>query len=463
MKNKARLLLGKLTLIIILLFNVNCEKDEELHSYSEAIETNTESSLKLTEGTFKDLLEKKEFKKAFSEYEDLQNKILLNSTTRKDIDLQNFTIDYSVVKEINYKDRTTYTFSVNRATKKSFYENIVIEKKKEEENITAFLLRYYPKETPAYVKEHDTHSFKGKVVVFKIDPNFNSLAASSNCYSGGEWVCIWGDEEHTAGAKCFAANDGRVYFKEFDGDCTRDEPLGGFGGGGGGNGANNPGPGESDIITSLTFPDGSTYTSKLTSRLSLNFQESNFLNNNRLIAEDILNFLEKNNNVEGEKFAKNALQVLMINPNANPFLGSDCRSFEYAQPPGALQKGCAVTNFNHTFYTAGISSDGSPYYDEIESIVDIAYFTMPVGMTNGRAANLTAIAVTTAIKATDLYYAENPRISKFTLGEYFKNRINQSLSAVGGSVNTTSPPFNIPSPAPYITSILGLSTPYDCE
>ncbi|TVZ08023.1 hypothetical protein JM80_0506 [Cellulophaga sp. RHA_52] len=80
MKNKARLLLGKLTLIIILLFNVNCEKDEELHSYSEAVETNTESSLKLTEGTFKDLLEKKEFKKAFSEYEDLQNKILLNST-----------------------------------------------------------------------------------------------------------------------------------------------------------------------------------------------------------------------------------------------------------------------------------------------------------------------------------------------------------------------------------------------
>lgn len=217
---------------------------------------------------------------------------------------------------------------------------------------------------------------------------------------------------------------------------------------GSGGGTSIPLPPDSDNpITSPTLPNGTIdYSIENTRKLieKLKITDTNqliWLNANKFTAANIYFFLEKNNNLEGEKFAKNALQVLMINPNANPFLGSDCRSFEYAQPPGALQKGCAVTNFNHTFYTAGISSDGSPYYGEIESIVDIAYFTMPVGMTNGRAANLTAIAVTTAIKATDLYYAENPRISKFTLGEYFKNRINHYLLL--GVVLTLLPLFLI--------------------
>jgi|GEM_PF-3740758 len=46
---------------------------------------------------------------------------------------------------------------------------------------------------------------------------------------------------------------------------------------------------------------------------------------------------------------------------------------------------------------------------------------------------------------------------------YPKNRLLQSLSAVGGSVNTSNSPFSIPSPAPYITSILGISNPFDCN
>ena len=163
------------------------------------------------------------------------------------------------------------------------------------------------------------------------------------------------------------------------------------------------------------------------------------------------------------EFAQYALNVLIVNPVANPFLGADCRSFEFAQPPGASVKGCAVTNFNHTFYTVGVFPGGIPYYGEIDSTVPIAYFTMPSWMTNGRAANLTAKAVTAAIKATDLYYEANPTVSETTLGIFFKNSLTSYLAAVGGSVNTTSPPFPIPSPAPYITSIIGVSNPYDCE
>ncbi|NJM80799.1 MAG: hypothetical protein HC854_16495 [Flavobacterium sp.] len=49
---------------------------------------------------------------------------------------------------------------------------------------------------------------------------------------------------------------------------------------------------------------------------------------------------------------------------------------------------------------------------------------MPSWMTNGHAANLTAIAVTDAIKATDLYYAENPRATAIAIEQYFKNRLS---------------------------------------
>lgn len=58
-----------------------------------------------------------------------------------------------------------------------------------------------------------------------------------------------------------------------------------------------------------------------------------------------------------------------------------------------------------------------------KTIVPIAYFTMPSGITNGHTANLTAIAVTGAIKATNIYYVENPTITDIALGQYFKNRL----------------------------------------
>jgi hypothetical protein len=189
-----------------------------------------------------------------------------------------------------------------------------------------------------------------------------------------------------------------------------------------------------------------------------------FVLNNQTYAENLFNHLNSENwSEESIQFINYVIDVLEENPNAIPLIGADCRSFEFAQPPGATKKGCAVINFNHTFYTVGVFPNGSPYYGEIESNVSIAYFTMPSWMTNGRAANLTAKAVTFAIKATDLYYAANPTVSEVVLGQYFSNRLTYFLNAVGGTVSTSTPPFTIPSPAPYITSLVGLSDPYDCE
>ncbi|MFC4636667.1 hypothetical protein ACFO3O_22370, partial [Dokdonia ponticola] len=166
-------------------------------------------------------------------------------------------------------------------------------------------------------------------------------------------------------------------------------------------------------------------------------------------------------NEENVAFAEYALQILTANPDANPLIGADCRSFEYAQPPGAPQKGCAVTNFNHTFYTAGVRPDGSPYYGELDSNIDIIYFTMPTWMTNGQAANLTADAVTNAIMATDLQFFADPDISEIGLGNFFRDALIFQMSILGGSVSTNIEPFPIPSPAPYITSLFGAKT--DCN
>lgn len=143
MKNKARLLLGKLTLIIILLLNVNCEKDEELQSFSEDVETNTESNLRLTEGTFKDLLENKEFKKAFSEYQKIKSELNKTTTFKKSANIYDFTIDSTKVKQVITKNKITYNIPIFREEPSSlFFENLVITTDINGKNVKASLLKY---------------------------------------------------------------------------------------------------------------------------------------------------------------------------------------------------------------------------------------------------------------------------------------------------------------------------------
>ncbi len=197
-------------------------------------------------------------------------------------------------------------------------------------------------------------------------------------------------------------------------------------------------------------------------------EQLNFLNSS-LYSFTIKKYLENNKNPNGtcnreaNEFVKSAIEVLIAFPDANPFLGADCRSFEYAKPPGALQRGCAVKDFDHRFYTAGVRPNGNTYAGTIDIPIDRIYFTMPNWMTNGRAANLTAAAVTGAIKATDIHFFENPDITKFRLASFFEKQLKTQMALAGGSFSTSKPPFPIPHPAPYITSILGLSNPFDCE
>jgi hypothetical protein len=85
---------------------------------------------------------------------------------------------------------------------------------------------------------------------------------------------------------------------------------------------------------------------------------------------------------------------------------------------------------------------------------------MPAWKTNGKAANDTAIAVTAAIKATDIYYAANSTATAQQVGDFFRESLNVSLAVFGGTV-TDREPFSIRSPAPYLRSIIGAGT--DCN
>ncbi len=205
----------------------------------------------------------------------------------------------------------------------------------------------------------------------------------------------------------------------------------------------------------------------LSNALSLNQAQTDWLVTHRSKTENLYNYYSTLNNAgtwssDEAIFVTNAINVMMAKPDVNPLLGADCRSFEYAQPPGALQKACAVKDFDHRFYTAGIRPNGSPYLGDIEIPIDLIYFTAPNWMNNGQAANATAEAVTLAIKATDIYFYRNPDVTKFALADFFRDAIKTELAIFGGGI-TFSEPFPIPSPAPYITSVLGIGNPFDCE
>lgn len=77
---------------------------------------------------------------------------------------------------------------------------------------------------------------------------------------------------------------------------------------------------------------------------------------------------------------------------------------------------------------------------------------MPSGMTNGMAATLTAKAVSSAMKKTALYFAENPYASKDQVGIFLNSSMKQEMAIFGGSM-TKTPPWSIPSPAPYLISV----------
>ena len=46
---------------------------------------------------------------------------------------------------------------------------------------------------------------------------------------------------------------------------------------------------------------------------------------------------------------------------------------------------------------------------------------------------------------------------------FFYEAMRIELGLVGGNFSLTNEPFSIPSPAPYLTAVIGINNPFDCD
>ena len=131
----------------------------------------------------------------------------------------------------------------------------------------------------------------------------------------------------------------------------------------------------------------------------------------------------------------------------------DCSSFEFAQPPGESVRACAVIGMQNTFYAYGVQN-GTTGTFEMFIGYPLVYFTMPTWRTNGQSATLTAKAVNKAYNKTEAWFVLNPFATEQQIGNKLSSYILNEMAKYGGTM-TQTPPFNIPSPAPYMVSLAG--------
>ncbi len=135
----------------------------------------------------------------------------------------------------------------------------------------------------------------------------------------------------------------------------------------------------------------------------------------------------------------------------------DCRSFEFANgfdAQGRPVKAAAVANIVSLFISGGFNSDGVFYTDKL-AYTPLSFFTVPVWMTNGQAANLAALTLGIANDATQVWFLGNPTASNDQLAIEWNRQIKEAFRLIGGSYSQTDPPFSIPSPAPYQQTYAG--------
>ncbi|NMH89823.1 hypothetical protein [Flavivirga algicola] len=465
-------------LFVLTLFLTNCEKEAVVEKEQIVEEAIQEKLIKIEDVSVNEIPQIKRFLN--------RNPIVTKSVTNKGVSSKTDetafgTVDFSNIKKLtDTLGQVTYTFRMIKPSTQTseveeyYFDNLVIKVLGDKSDYEAYILRYtYGGEYKEV--DYEYYGLSGKIEHYPltetsfgldfIDPGLTArdscrLYVVSDCGMAGhhsslDYPCQSQTLSVTIYVECFGLSDEILISGNYvNPDDTGGDPSHG--------GSGRPGS-TSPVNSPYDALEMSKYDA-LDRLLNLRNWEFAWLYKleNHETAMQIYDFLEKDASDEAKEFAEYVIKILMANPDANPFLGSDCRSFEYAQPPGALQKGCAVKNFDHRFYTTGVRSNGSPYYGEIDINIDTAYFTMPSWMSNGRAANLTALAVTAAIKSADLYFFSNPDVTKFKLAEVFKDAINAQLSLVGGSLSSVAP-FPIPNPAPYVTSVLGISNPFDCD
>ena len=189
-------------LFISSLLILSCENDEII------VETIENNNPKVKEATFKELSNDKNFIDAFSKI-DKNNHLNNNSHARTIMENQyNFTIDDYPGKVIELDSLTSYTFSINNATRSdSIFENLVVNHYVNG-TTKAAIFKYRPDiSNPSYnslINEHNSKSFVGTTEIIPINYNANEVQQRQTtiCFTSVALLCSYGNAIHPAGKGC---------------------------------------------------------------------------------------------------------------------------------------------------------------------------------------------------------------------------------------------------------------------
>ncbi|MGB5942820.1 MAG: hypothetical protein WBG71_08055 [Leeuwenhoekiella sp.] len=118
----------------------------------------------------------------------------------------------------------------------------------------------------------------------------------------------------------------------------------------------------------------------------------------------------------------------IVDEEEEALLQADCSSWEYAMSNGV--RGAAVTGITDSWVTW---NNGELRYDKV--FTKTLYFSMPLGMTNGRAATLSAQAVDEVGGKIDDWLSINPGSSPLQISIKFYELLQEQMKSYGGSVS----------------------------
>jgi hypothetical protein len=330
----------KLITLILLFIILGCQKEKDLN---DEVLLSKEENFSITESSFIEALENKDFKNTYLKYEDLKSKTIKGQSSKIDPELYNFKIDGANVKAVKIGTVTSYTIPVYRdIVSKDYFENLVLQTNSSKE-VKAFLIKYTHDGSVVLIPEHDSFTMQGTFKSTPLDLSKIKLTAGGCGGSYQAWCTYKGD--HVAGQSCHDNNDdGRVFYKYIENECEfGDVPyMPTFGGSGGGlflNSINDLtiGGGSIQITDPLivpTLPDGTVVNFEedmarsLASKLKITDQaQINYLIANFNVVLQLDDFLLANDTPEGREIVNkaintltnlDALKVEFENPNFDP-------------------------------------------------------------------------------------------------------------------------------------------------
>lgn len=145
---------------------------------------------------------------------------------------------------------------------------------------------------------------------------------------------------------------------------------------------------------------------------------------------------------------------LLFPINEQDILYPDCSSFEFANGLNNAIKGAQTIGVNNTFVAYETVNPNTTNIVVKNILYPTLFFTMPAGWTNGRAATLTAQALSSSIDITEKWFYANPSATDAELQDIWMKNMKLQMGYKGGSVGTISL-FSVRSPSPYKKRFFG--------